>query len=278
MIGNVAEDVGKIVESGGKIFKFSDMTESEIVKIVERYRKKAPIEIPDTAKYKAKSMADGYEQISYKWNDGTYKYEVRWHTRTSGAPEGQGNTWVIQRTIPGNGGKKPSTQFLIGENEWVEGWKWYDAISARKKEQLRKSRLNCWIKDIGRSKHMLDTRYYEGYEGEGEVKVWSEENGNEDGIVIWIGFFNTILEGCFSSEFQKNGIIECYFNQDGFYDEKWEMKYPHIVLEELKRFNEKLLDTRNEEIIKKSKEVVEQLVSFINMAVRNEKNIYVEYD
>ena len=108
--GNVAEDVGKIVESGGKIFKFSDMTESEIVKIVERYRKKAPIEIPDTAKYKAKSMADGYEQISYKWNDGTYKYEVRWHTRTSGAPEGQGNTWVIQRTIPGNGGKKPSTQ------------------------------------------------------------------------------------------------------------------------------------------------------------------------
>ena len=130
--GNVAEDVGKIVESGGKIFKFSDMTESEIVKIVERYRKKVPIEIPDTAKYKAKSMADGYEQISYKWNDGTYKYEVRWHTRTSGAPEGQGNTWVIQRTIPGNGGKKPSTQFLIGENEWVEGWKWYDAISARK--------------------------------------------------------------------------------------------------------------------------------------------------
>ena len=130
--GNVAEDVGKIVESGGKIFKFSDMTESEIVKIVERYRKKAPIEIPDTAKYKAKSMADGYEQISYKWNDGTYKYEVRWHTRTSGALEGQGNTWVIQRTIPGNGGKKPSTQFLIGENEWVEGWKWYDAISARK--------------------------------------------------------------------------------------------------------------------------------------------------
>ena len=54
------------------------------------------------------------------------------------------------------------------------------------------------MEDIGRSKYMLDTRYYEGYEGEGEVKVWSEENGNEDGIVIWIGFFNKILEGCFN--------------------------------------------------------------------------------
>lgn len=95
-------NVGK-VEGGSKSFKFSDMTESEIVKIVEEYRKRAPIEIPDTAKYKAKSMVDGYEQISYKWNDRIYKYEVRWHTRTSGAPKGQGNTWVIQRTIPGNG-------------------------------------------------------------------------------------------------------------------------------------------------------------------------------
>ncbi len=125
---------------------------------------------------------------------------------------------------------------------------------------------------------MLDKRYYEGYEGEGEVKVWSEENGNQDGIVIWIGFFDTILEGCFSQEFQKNGIIECYFNQDGFYDNRWEMKYPNIVLEELKSFNEKVLDKIDEEIIKESKEVIEQLIFFINIAVKNERIIYVEYD
>ena len=125
---------------------------------------------------------------------------------------------------------------------------------------------------------MLDKRYYEGYEGEGEVKVWSEENGNQDGIVIWIGFFDTILEGCFNQEFQKNGIIECYFNQDGFYDNRWEMKYPHIVLEELKSFNEKLLYKIDEEIIKESNEVIKQLIFFINIAVKNERIIYVEYD
>ena len=27
-------------------------------------------------------------------------------------------------------------------------------------------------------------------------------------MIIWIGYFNTILEGCFRSEFQKGGIIE----------------------------------------------------------------------
>lgn len=124
---------------------------------------------------------------------------------------------------------------------------------------------------------MLDKRYYEGYEGEGKVKIWSDGNGSENGMVVWNGFFNTILEGCFNSEFSQNGIIKCYYNQDGFYDNKWEMRYPHIVLEELKKFNEKLLDTKDEEIIKESKEVIEQLVFFISVAIKNETNIYVEY-
>ncbi|MCI8409499.1 MAG: hypothetical protein HFJ09_09575 [Lachnospiraceae bacterium] len=125
---------------------------------------------------------------------------------------------------------------------------------------------------------MLDKKYYEGYEGEGEVKIWSNENGNENGMIVWIGYFNTILEGCFSSEFSPNGMIECYFNQDGFYDDKWEMRYPHIVLEELKKFNERILDTKDKEIIKISKEIIEQLVFFINVAVKNKRNIYVEYN
>ena len=50
---------------------------------------------------------------------------------------------------------------------------------------------------------MIDIKFYEGYEGEGAVKVWSEENGNENGLVIWIGFFNTILDGCFKSVFKR---------------------------------------------------------------------------
>ncbi len=138
---SVEEAVEGLVEKEKIPFRFSEMTKDEIAKIVEEYRIKAPIGIPDTAKIKAKSMTDGYEQISYKWNDGTYKYDVRWHTRTSGAPKDQGNTWVIQRTIPGSGGTKPATQFLIGENEWIEGWKWYDAINARKNGTATKEQI-----------------------------------------------------------------------------------------------------------------------------------------
>ena len=124
---------------------------------------------------------------------------------------------------------------------------------------------------------MLDKRYYEGYEGEGEVKVWVDDNGVKSGMVIWRGFFEAILEGCFRSEFQKNGISECYYNQNGFYDDKWEMQSPYIVLQEVNHFDENLLNTENEEIIKKSKEVITLLISFINIAIENKQKIYVEY-
>ena len=104
---------------------------------------------------------------------------------------------------------------------------------------------------------MLDRNYYKGFEGEGQVKVWTYENGSEIGMVIWIGFFNTVLEGCFIPTFQKKGIVECY---------------------ELKRFDEKVLDTRDEEIIQKTKEIVEDLINFISIAVKDKLKVYIEYD
>lgn len=90
-------------------------------------------------------------------------------------------------------------------------------------------------------------------------------------------FFEAILEGCFRTEFQKNGICECYYNQDGFYDDKWEMQSPSIVLQEINHFDENQLKTENEEIIKKSREVITLLISFINIAIENKQKIYVEY-
>jgi len=49
------------------------------------------------------------------------------------------------------------------------------------------------------------------------------------------------------------------------------MKYPYIVLDELKRFDEKLLNTKDKEIIQKAKEVIGYLISFINIAVRSKQ-------
>lgn len=73
-------------------------------------------------------------------------------------------------------------------------------------------------------------------------------------------------------------MIECYYNQDGFYDEKWEMNYPNIVLDELKTFDENVLNTKNQGIIKTTKEIIGQLISFIDTVVSKKEKIYVEYE
>ncbi|WP_390587592.1 RHS repeat-associated core domain-containing protein, partial [Paenibacillus illinoisensis] len=92
----------------------------------------APISIPPTASVKIQSKT-GYEQIQFKWSDGDYKYEGRWHTRTPGAPQNQGNTWVVERTTPGNTtGQQKTYHILTGDNQWTPRYEWQTAISARK--------------------------------------------------------------------------------------------------------------------------------------------------
>lgn len=127
-----------------------------------------------------------------------------------------------------------------------------------------------------RSKYMLNKQYYEGYEGEGEVKIWYEDGQDENGIVIWIGFWETILEGCYIPDYQSNGIIECYFNHNGFYDDKWEVESLNVVLEELNLFNEKGVDAVDKKIIDESKKIIKKLCCFIDRAIKNKRTVYIE--
>ncbi len=63
-----------------------------------------------------------------------------------------------------------------------------------------------------------------------------------------------------------------------FYDDKWEMKSLDVVLEELNIFNEKGLDTVDKKIIDESKEIIKKLRCFINMAKKNKRTVYIEYN
>ncbi|MBW7475224.1 hypothetical protein K0T92_10745 [Paenibacillus oenotherae] len=91
----------------------------------------SPISIPSTAAIKVQTKT-GYQQIQFKWSDGYYKYELRWHTRTPGAPINQGNTWVIERTTPGNTtGQSRTYHIYTGGNQWTPRHEWQAAITAR---------------------------------------------------------------------------------------------------------------------------------------------------
>lgn len=74
----------------------------------------------------------GYDQITYKWSEGGYNYEVRWHTPTPGAPAGEGNSWVVSRVTPGTPTGQVRVENIytgIGDG-WTPRWEWQAAIDA----------------------------------------------------------------------------------------------------------------------------------------------------
>ena len=124
---------------------------------------------------------------------------------------------------------------------------------------------------------MVNTKYYEEFQGEDAVKIWMNEGGKESGILVWRGFFEAILEGCFKKDFQKGGLVECYYFQNGFFDDTWCMKYPEVVLQELRGFDETQLKHLDKEIVLQSKEIVQCLLFFVHAAVNLKQRINIEY-
>ena len=97
---------------------------------IKELAKTSPLKIPDNATIKSGTKAAGYDQISYKWPDSGYNYEARWHTKTPGAPAGQGNTWVITRVTPGTATGNSRTVHILAGDKWVTRYEWQAAINA----------------------------------------------------------------------------------------------------------------------------------------------------
>ena len=123
---------------------------------------------------------------------------------------------------------------------------------------------------------MLDEKYYDGYHGEDEVRLWVEDKGEKHGLSIWCGFFDTIMEGCFRPYPAPNGIIWCWQHCEGFHDEKWEVSDPLLLLRELSMFDSHRLEPNRQILAEKSEEVCRQMVSFISEAAKEGRKIYIE--
>ncbi|NBH20289.1 hypothetical protein D3Z55_23580 [Clostridiaceae bacterium] len=144
--GKKADDAGgKLL---GKTIKDMPSTLSDWSDKVSDLSKQAPIEIPSNATVKVQAK-NGYDQISFKWTENGKNYEVRWHTKTPGAPEGQGNTWVVTRTTPGTPTGQVKTQHILVGDTWIPRYQWQNAINAYKNgtatpEQLQLLKDGHW--------------------------------------------------------------------------------------------------------------------------------------
>ena len=87
--------------------------------------KQVPIEISSNATVKIQAK-NGYDQINFKWIENGQNYEVRWHTKTPGAPEEQGNTWAVSRVTPGTPTGQVRTEHILVGDTWI--WIGYNKL------------------------------------------------------------------------------------------------------------------------------------------------------
>ena len=136
------------IESAKLTNNNGNTTLKDWVSNTEGLAQQAPIKIPSDAMVKSQ-VKNGYDQITFKWTENGLKYEVRWHTKTPGAPETQGNTWVVSRVTPGTPDGQLRIEHILVGSEWIPRYEWQNAISAYQNgiataEQLRLLESGHW--------------------------------------------------------------------------------------------------------------------------------------
>ncbi|MBC1917952.1 hypothetical protein HCJ46_04255 [Listeria booriae] len=118
---------------------------------------------------------------------------------------------------------------------------------------------------------MINNVFYEGFEGESELSFVS----SEDKLIIWNGYFETILDTLIDSGVDKKGMLSEYFNHEGWYDDSpWLLRDTKLALEQLQCFDVgKVCETT---MTNKLSNVVNTIIMFLEKHIS--EDIYIEYD
>lgn len=128
---------------------------------------------------------------------------------------------------------------------------------------------------------MLNTEF-DDFCGDGEYIIWIAETG--EGMLIWIGYLDIIMDGCWTPNYSDKGMLYCCNQLTGFCDDEiWEMKHFDIVLEELNAFDEEKLRDENgkmleESFLNDSKKVLHHMIDLIQKAKEHKMRVFIASD
>lgn len=119
---------------------------------------------------------------------------------------------------------------------------------------------------------MINRTYYEGFEGEPDLVI---AFGNQK-LIMWIGYFEAILDALLENDLPKEGIIKEYFYHEGWYDDSpWKLEDIPLAIEQISSFDIDKVD-KSENIKKVLPDLVHEIIRFLENA-KNE-DVVIEYD
>lgn len=114
---------------------------------------------------------------------------------------------------------------------------------------------------------MVNSEFYDGFEEEGQIFIYDIVNRQKNGILIWQGYFELLLDVCWYPHFYPNGLISSYHHCNGFYDmPTWHMKDLKTAIEELQGFHSENVKTDSLDFRETVEKLRDALISFLEIA------------
>ena len=126
---------------------------------------------------------------------------------------------------------------------------------------------------------MIDNKYYKGFEDEKEVTIYYVDfRGRKEGFSSWDGYFDTLIDGCFSLNYSSNGLIK-YFNElNNITESPWKIPNLSVAINEIKGYRREKIASYSPHMIKCCEEVRQKLLSLLETAQAEGLDVYIEYD
>lgn len=124
----------------------------------------------------------------------------------------------------------------------------------------------------------MDSRYYDGFEGEPSI---SFTTGDErTAIEIWNGFFDGLMDIMLEQNIPKEGMLKHYFQCDGWYDKSpWELKDVGRAIAQLEQVD--LSFIKPDETLGRISlvpEITKEIIAFLKTALERNERVFMIYD
>ena len=124
---------------------------------------------------------------------------------------------------------------------------------------------------------MINNKYYAGFEGEAQISIsYSLDNA----LVLWQGYFETLLECMFDQGIEANGVLLVWQVREGWYDDSpWEIPDIKEAIRQFSMFDaKKLKDDVSYLIAQKLPEIASEIVKLLTEALALNEKVYILYD